>query len=220
MVDISSIVAASGTTTTVKAPEQTLGQDQFLNLLVAQLKNQNPLDPVDNSQMMAQLAQFSQLEQTKQLATAMTTFIKQQGAANATSLTALLGKHVTAQGSSVSLTSGTPVPLAFNLEAKASTVNVQVLNESGIPVRTWKGADQPAGTQNTTWDGKDDLGKSLPTGLYSFTVTAKGADGAAVAASTQMTGVVTSIRYDATGPVLIFDGGQVVLPSTIVNVQS
>ena len=220
MVDISSIVGASGTPATVKAPEQTLGQDQFLNLLVAQLKNQNPLDPVDNSQMMAQLAQFSQLEQTKQMATAMTTFIKQQGAANATSLVALLGKHVTAQGSGVSLTSGTPAPLSFNLDAKASTVTVQVLNASGVPVRTWKGTDQPAGTQSTTWDGKDDLGKPLPSGQYSYTVTAKDAAGAAVSASTQMTGVVTSIRYDATGPVLIFDAGQVVLPSSIINVQS
>ena len=220
MLETSSILAASGTPTTVKAPEQTLGQDQFLNLLVAQLKNQNPLDPVDNSQMMAQLAQFSQLEQTKQLATAMTTFIKQQGAANATSLTALLGKHVTAQGSGFSLTSGTPSPLAFNLEAKASTVTVQILNASGLPVRTWKGTDQPAGAQSTTWDGKDDLGKTLPTGQYSFAVTAKAADGTAVSATTQMTGVVTSIRYDAAGPVLIFDSGQVVQPSGIVNVQS
>ena len=220
MVDISSIVAASGTSTAIKAPEQTLGQDQFLNLLVAQLKNQNPLDPFDDAQMMAQLAQFSQLEQTKQMTTAMTSFIKQQGAANATGLTALLGKHVTAQGSGVSLTSGTPAPLSFNLEAKASTVTVQVMNASGLPVRTWKGTDQPAGTQTTTWDGKDDLGKTLPTGQYTFTVTAKDAAGAAVSASTQMTGVVTSIRYDATGPVLIFDAGQVVLPSAIVNVQS
>jgi len=220
MVEISSILAASGTPTKVKVPDQTLGQDQFLNLLVAQLKNQNPLDPVDNSQMMAQLAQFSQLEQTKQMATAMTTFIKQQGAANATSLVALLGKHVTAQGSGFSLTSGTPSSLSFNLEAKASSVTVQVLNASGLPVRTWKGTDQPAGTQSTTWDGKDDSGNKLPSGQYTFTMTAKAADGAAVSATTQMTGVVTSIRYDATWPFLIFDAGQVVLPSTIVNVQS
>jgi len=220
MVDISSIVAASGTSTAIKPPDQTLGQDQFLNLLVAQLKNQNPLSPVDNSQMMAQLAQFSQLEQTKQMTTAMNAFIKQQGAANATGLTALLGKHVTAQGSSFSLTPGTPSPLSFNLDANASTVTVQVFNASGIPVRTWNGTNQPAGMQNTTWDGKDDSGNTLPTGQYSFTVTAKGADGAAVSASTQMTGVVTSIRYDAAGPVLIFDAGQVVQPSAIVNVTS
>ncbi len=220
MIDTSSIQGASGQTTVVKGPDQTLGQDQFLNLLVAQLKNQDPLNPVDNSQMMAQLAQFSQLEQTKQMATAMTTFIKQQGAANATGLTALLGKHVTAQGSAFSLTSGTPSPLSFNLEAKASTVTVQVMNAAGVPVRTWKGTDQAAGIQNTLWDGKDDAGNGLPSGPYSFTVTAKGANGAAVAAGTQMTGVVTSVRYDAAGPVLIFDAGQVVQPSSIVNVQS
>ena len=220
MLETSSIQSASGQPTVIKGPDQSLGQDQFLNLLVAQLKNQNPLDPFDNSQMMAQLAQFSQLEQTKQMATAMTTFIKQQGAANATSLTALLGKHVTAQGSGLSLTSGTPLPLSFNLGAKASAVTVQVLNASGLPVRTWKGTDQPAGTQTTTWDGKDDAGNKLPTGQYSYTVTAKAADGTAVSAGTQMTGVVASIRYDAAGPVLIFDGGQVVLPSSIVNVQS
>ena len=220
MLETSSILAASGTPTTIKGPEQSLGQDQFLNLLVAQLKNQNPMDPVDNSQMMAQLAQFSQLEQTKQMATAMTTFIKQQGAANATSLTALLGKHVTAQGSGFSLTAGTPSSLGFNLEAKASTVTVQVLNAAGAPVRTWNGIDQPAGTQSMMWDGKDDSGNKVPSGQYTFTVAAKTANGTAVSSSTQMTGVVTSIRYDPSGPVLIFDAGQVVLPSTIVNVQS
>jgi flagellar basal-body rod modification protein FlgD len=220
MLEISSIQGTSATPTKIKGPDQSLGQDQFLNLLVAQLKNQNPLDPFDDAQMMAQLAQFSQLEQTKQMTTAMTTFIKQQGAANATSLVALLGKHVTAQGSAFSLTSGTPSPLSFNLESKASTVIVQVLNAAGVAVRTWNGTNQAAGVQNTLWDGKDNAGNAVPSGQYSFTVTAKAADGSAVPSTTQMTGVVTSIRYDAAGPVLIFDGGQVVLPSAIVNVQS
>jgi flagellar basal-body rod modification protein FlgD len=220
MVDISSIVAASGTTTAVKAPEQTLGQDQFLNLLVAQLKNQNPLDPFDDAQMMAQLAQFSQLEQTKQMTTAMLSFIKQQGAANATGLTALLGKHVTAQGSTFSVISGTPTPLSFNLAGNASKVTVQVMNAAGVPVRTWHGTNQAAGIQNTMWDGKDDAGNKVPSGQHSFTVTAQAADGSAVAATTQVTGVVNSIRYDAAGPVLIFEGGEVVQPSSIVNVKS
>ncbi len=220
MLETSSIQGASGQPTVIKGPDQTLGQDQFLNLLVAQLKNQNPLDPFDDAQMMAQLAQFSQLEQTKQMTTAMNAFIKQQGAANATNLTALLGKHVTAQGSAFSLTPGTPSALSFNLEGNAATVTVQVLNAAGAPVRTWNGTNQAAGIQNTMWDGKDDAGNTLPTGQYSFTVTAKGAAGVAVPATTQTTGVVNSIRYDAAGPVLIFDNGQVVLPSSIVSVQS
>jgi flagellar basal-body rod modification protein FlgD len=219
MLETSSIQAASGQATTIKGPDQTLGQDQFLNLLIAQLKNQDPLNPIDNAEFMAQLAQFSQLEQTKQMASSLNAFIDRQDTANATSLVTLLGKHVTALGSEVSLTSGTPVPLSFTLGGSASTATLQILNSAGVPVRTFAGTNV-AGPQNIMWDGKNDAGTTLPNGNYTFSVNAKGPDGAAVSATTQITGVVTSIRYDGKNPVLVFEGGQTVSQSAILNVKS
>jgi flagellar basal-body rod modification protein FlgD len=225
MLDTSSIQALSSTGSTTQtaaaaAPKQTLGQDQFMNLLIAQLKNQDPLNPVDNSQLMAQLAQFSQLQETQQMAQSLNKFIAQQNTANATNLVTLLGKHVTTNGSTFALTSGTPTPISYTLAANASTTTVQILNASGVPVTTWTGTNQSAGPQNLQWDGKDGSGNALPTGTYSFAVTAKGANGAAVPVTTQTTGVVRSINYDGNGPVLVFDAGQTALPSAIVNVTN
>ena len=224
MLDTSAIQAlapgSSSQTAVAAAPKQTLGQDQFMNLLIAQLKNQDPLNPVDNSQLMAQLAQFSQLQETQQMAQSLNKFIAQQNTANATNLVTLLGKHVTTNGSTFSLTSGTPSPISYTLAANASTATVQILNASGVPVATWTGTNQTAGPQNLTWNGKDSSGNTLPTGIYSFTVSAKAANGAAVSTTTQTTGIVRSINYDGSGPVLVFDAGQTALPSAIVNVTN
>ena len=224
MLDTSSLQAVSSTssnpTTVAPGPNQTLGQDQFMNLLIAQLKNQDPLNPVDNSQLMAQLAQFSQLQETQQMAQSLNKFIAQQNTANATNLVTLLGKHVTTNGSTFGLTSGTPTPISYTLAANASTATVQILNASGMPVATWTGTNQTAGSQNLTWDGRDSSGNALPTGTYSFTVSAKAANGAAVSTTTQTTGIVRSINYDGSGPVLVFDAGQTALPSNIVNVTN
>jgi len=191
-----------------------------MNLLIAQLKNQDPLNPVDNSQLMSQLAQFSQLQETQQMAKSLNQFIAQQNTANATNLVTLLGKHVTTNGSTFSLTSGTPAPISYTLAANASTATVQILNAAGVPVATWTGTNQSAGPQNLTWDGKDSSGNTLPTGTYSFTVSAKGANGAAVSTTTQTTGIVRSINYDGNGPILVFDAGQTALPTAIVNVTN
>ena|SRR5438105_702445 len=224
MLDTSSLQAVSATSSSpaavATAPKQTLGQDQFMNLLIAQLKNQDPLNPVDNSQLMAQLAQFSQLQETQQMAKSLNTFIAQQNTANATNFVTLLGKHVTTNGSTFSLKSGTPAPISYTLAANASTATVQFLNASGVPVATWTGTNQTAGSKNLTWDGRDSSGNALPTGTYSFTVSAKAANGAAVSTTTQTTDIVRSINYDGNGPVLVFDAGQTALPSAIVNVTN
>src|SRR5439155_9427535 len=183
MLDTSAIQAlapgSSSQTAVAAAPKQTLGQDQFMNLLIAQLKNQDPLNPVDNSQLMAQLAQFSQLQETQQMAQSLNKFIAQQNTANATNLVTLLGKHVTTNGSTFSLTSGTPAPISYTLAANASTATVQILNAAGVPVGRWAGTNQPDGPHNPPWGGKDSSGNTLPTGTYSFPVSAKRANDAA-----------------------------------------
>ena len=154
------------------------------------------------------------------MAQSLNKFIAQQNTANATNLVTLLGKHVTTNGSTFALTSGTPTPISYTLAANASTATVQILNASGVPVATWTGSNQTAGAQNLMWDGRDSSGNTLPTGLYSFSVSAKAANGAAVSATTQTTGIVRSINYDGNGPVLVFDAGQTALPTAIVNVTN
>jgi len=97
MVDVTALQQTDSTqAATVKGPNQTLGQDQFLTLLIAQLKHQDPLNPADNAQFIAQLAQFSQLEQTKQMSSALNQFVSQQTVAQSSSLVGLVGRTVMA----------------------------------------------------------------------------------------------------------------------------
>jgi hypothetical protein len=125
MVDVTSIQQTSpNPASTVKGPNQTLGQDQFLALLIAQLKNQDPLNPVDSAEFIAQLAQFSQLEQAKQMTTALNTFIQRQDIANNNGLVSLIGHPVSALGSSFSLIPDSPVPLSYILAGDAANVTI------------------------------------------------------------------------------------------------
>ena len=220
MLDTNSIQASSGQAAVFKGPNQMLGQDQFLNLLIAQLKHQDPLKPMDSSDFVAQLAQFSQLEQSKQMTTSLNAFIQRQDSANANNLVTLLNHSVTALGNSVSLTSGTPPPLQYSLAGNAATVNIQVLNSAGQVVRTLSRTDQGAGVQSVTWNGKDDNGNALASGTYSFAVAGKAANGDPITATTLLTGRVTSLRYDGAVPSLVFENGQTILSNQITSVQS
>ncbi len=220
MLDVTAIQQTSpNPASTVKGPNQALGQDQFLALLIAQLKNQDPLNPVDNGEFIAQLAQFSQLEQTQKMTTALNTFIERQDISNNNGLVSLIGHPVSALGSSFSLTSDSPAPLSYVLAGDAANVTVQVLNAAGLPIRTLSMPGQTAGPQTVRWDGKDTTGNPQPPGPYSFTVSATDRNGGAVTSTTLAKGVVTGLRFDNGSPMVVLDTGQVIPPSLILAVQ-
>jgi flagellar basal-body rod modification protein FlgD len=220
MLDVTSIQQTTpNPASTVKDPNQALGQDQFLALLIAQLKNQDPLNPVDNGQFIAQLAQFSQLQETQQMATALNTFIQRQDISNNNGLVSLIGHSVSALGSSFSLTSDSPVPLSYTLAGNAANVTIQVLNAAGVPVRTLSAPGQSVGSQTVRWDGKDNSGNAQPPGQYSFTVSATDRNGGAVTSTTLANGVVTGLRFDNGNPMVQLDTGQVIPPSLILAVN-
>lgn len=98
--------AIDGTVTNVKNESQSLGKDEFLQLLVAQIKNQDPLNPTDSSESIAQMAQFSALEQMQNLNTTMTSMYKYQTANTLVNNAVMIGKSVTAINSSGSMISG------------------------------------------------------------------------------------------------------------------
>jgi flagellar basal-body rod modification protein FlgD len=210
MLDVTSIQQTTpNPASTVKDPNQALGQDQFLALLIAQLKNQDPLNPVDNGQFIAQLAQFSQLQETQQMATALNTFIQRQDISNNNGLVSLIGHSVSALGSSFSLTSDSPVPLSYTLAGNAANVTIQVLNAAGVPVRTLSAPGQSVGSQTVRWDGKDNSGNAQPPGR----------NGGAVTSTTLANGVVTGLRFDNGNPMVQLDTGQVIPPSLILAVN-
>ena len=198
-----------------------MGKDDFLKLLVAQLKNQDPLAPQDNSQFVAQLAQFSSLEAAMGTNTRLDAITGQnQGLAN-TQVVSLVGKTATVKGSLVTATgSGTPVPVGFTLSAASDSTTVSIQNASGKVIRTIPiGAHNP-GLVNISWDGKDDHGNVMPAGTYAVSVQAKTKDGGAISVAQETTGLVKSVAFDKGYPVLTLANGLQVPVSDLLKVQS
>lgn len=209
----------SATTTSGK---DALGKDAFLKLLVAQISQQDPLKPMDDTTFVAQLAQFSSLEQTIGINTRLDSLAAQERGMANTSMAAVVGKSVTVKGSIVSLQGGGVggVPVAFTLGSDAKTVEVKITDGSGRLVRTIQAGAKPQGLVKVNWDGRDDKGLSQPPGAYSVSVDAKGAEGGAVEASLETSGLVRSISFDQGYPSLQLDNGVTAPASDLLRMNA
>jgi len=198
-----------------------LGEQDFLKLLVAQLKNQDPLAPQDNTQFVSQLAQFSSLQAAMGTNTRLDTITSQnQGSAN-TAVIGLIGKQATVKGSLVTASgSGTAVPVNFTLAAATDSTNVSIQDSTGKVVRTISIGAKNAGLVRTSWDGRDDSGNVMAAGTYAVSVQAKSPAGGAVSVSQETTGQVKSVAFDKGYPVLTLDNGMQVPVSDLIEVDS
>ena len=218
---VSSTTSQSDALSSALGTKSSLGKDDFLKLLVAQLKNQDPLAPQDNTQFVSQLAQFSSLEAAMGTNTRLDSITGQnQGLAN-TEVVSLVGKTATVKGSLITAAgSGTAVPIGFTLSGASDTTNVSIQDATGKVIRTIPiGAHSP-GLIKMSWDGKDDHGNIMPAGTYAVSVQAKTADGNAVAVAQETTGVVKSVAFDKGYPVLTLANGMQVPVSDLLQVTS
>ncbi|MEJ2646181.1 MAG: flagellar hook assembly protein FlgD [Gammaproteobacteria bacterium] len=151
---------------------QTLGQSDFLNLMIAQLKNQDPTKPLDSNQMISQMAQFSQVTGIQQLQQSFATLSKSLSSNQALQASNLVGHQVLAPTGAGILTSGGNITGAVDLPSSASNVTVQIHDQSGQLVRTLNLGTQAAGSANFTWDGLEQNGQAAPPGKYSITASA------------------------------------------------
>jgi flagellar basal-body rod modification protein FlgD len=207
---------ASSATSTPEVPGE---KDKFLRLFVAQLQNQNPLDPQDGADFVAQLAQFSAVEQAATSNTLLGTIASNQAASSNSELFALVGHDVEAVATEVKLSpeSGAREPLLMNLDGAASSVKVTIKDASGREVRTIDLGARPAGKQSLGWDGKGENGTDLPSGTYSISIEAKASGGGAVGAEARIRGKVDGVEFGRDGAVLRA-GGYDLSPANIVRV--
>jgi flagellar basal-body rod modification protein FlgD len=190
----------------------------FLQLLTTQLKNQNPMDPLDTNQFTQQLVQFAQVEQQMKSNSQLEALLNMEKAAQSTVALAYVGHTVVVDGATTALgTDGATWMLAL---AKPSTAKVDIKDSTGQTVYTGTFAMQ-AGAQKFTWDGKGNDGRIWPAGNYTLTATATDASGQNVAVSTEIEAVVQSVDLSKEPPVLSIAGKdytadqikRVVLPS-------
>jgi len=208
------VTGASPATVAPKGP--VLGKDDFLKLLVTQLRNQDPLSPLDGAEFSAQLAQFTSVEQLIEIGAKLEAQASASAEAALTTQTmlgtSLIGRDVTLRGATVSVTSGDVPRVAIELAAPAETVTVEVLGPDGKSLGTQTFDDLGRGRATLELDAMD-----LPPGAYTYAVTAVGERGVAVATERFSIGRVDGVSF-AGGQVVLRVGGRLVPMLDIVEV--
>jgi flagellar basal-body rod modification protein FlgD len=204
--DIASVLngTSSAASTQTSSATKTVGKDEFLKLLVVQLQNQDPLNPMDSTGFTSQLAQFSSLEQLTNINTSITNLASSQGSMQGTLAAGLIGKNVKVAGNQVSLNGSANIN--YNLSGAAAQVKVAIYDTNGKLVRQVALGNQNAGSGTYAWDGKDTLGNTLPNGQYTVKVDAVDTAGKPVAANTLTNGKVTGLVFENNSTYLVVDG--------------
>jgi len=178
------------------AKDKQLGKEDFLKLLVAQLSTQDPLNPLEGQEFTAQLAQFSSLEQMTNINQNLEEIQKFNLAMNNSSAINLIGKKVDAPGKSFDHVSGQTETLSFSLGDDATSVKIDIFDNFGNKVDSVTLNNLQAGNNQAIWNGIDNAGKSLPTGSYTFQVSAEGINANLVEAKTFTSGLVTDVIFE------------------------
>ncbi|MGN6269985.1 MAG: flagellar hook assembly protein FlgD [Sphingomonas sp.] len=173
--------SASTPTVQTQAQSQTLGQADFLRLMTAQLKNQDPFSPVDNTQMVAQMAQFSSVAGISQMNTTLSAIADKLGATSASDALSYVGRTVLTAGNVAYGRSSGGLAGAVQIAGDATDVNVAISDANGNLLKTMSLGPQDKGTVSFDWDGKNAAGEDA--GAGPFTVTTYAANNGATVAS-------------------------------------
>jgi flagellar basal-body rod modification protein FlgD len=188
--------------TLTRGGKSTLGKDDFLKLLVAQLANQDPTKPEETSAFVAQLAQFSALEQQQNTVSRLDTLLMGQATANQTAAGTFIGKDVTFRGGALHFDGANSLSATLTLPQDAAKVTVTVSDGAGRAVRTIQLGAHDDGTVPITWDGRDDNGNVMPAGDYTLTPTAYDGNDKAVSIDLSTTGHVSGVAFQGGIPFL------------------
>jgi flagellar basal-body rod modification protein FlgD len=177
--------------------------NEFLTLLTTQLQHQDPLSPLDTNQFTQQLVQFASVEQQINMNTSLSTLITLQQTAQATQALNFLGATVVVGGNTAQLANG---QATWNYAvASPATATIVVSNASGQQVYSTTQTLQP-GNQTFTWNGHSSAGAAMPSGTYTISIAATGANGQSVPVTTAVQGVVSGVNVSANPPTLTVNG--------------
>jgi flagellar basal-body rod modification protein FlgD len=182
-------------------------EQRFLKLLVTQLNNQDPLNPMQNAELTSQLAQMSTVSGIEKLNTALAGLVSQSGASQVLQAASLIGYSVLSPGNELAASGKDPVPFAVELPASAGDVSVVITDAAGKTVRTIDAGAMPQGVNGLSWDGKNDAGDAVEAGSYRYSVVASNG-GAAVNATALSFSQVAAVKQGASGVSLELAAGR------------
>lgn len=209
----------SATDRSKKIGDDVMGKDEFLKLLITQLANQDPLNPMDGQQFAAQLAQFSSVEQLMNISGALAENGELNGmlaqSINSGVAAGLIGKSVESASDEVNFDGESPIDLSFRLDDNADSVKVTIRDEAGNLVRKFDLNGRSSGDHSFEWNGDDLSGQQVKAGLYTFEVTATNKAGGTVEAKEFLRGTVDRITFGQEGIMLWI--GKVRVPMSAVE---
>jgi flagellar basal-body rod modification protein FlgD len=201
---------SAGTSGALTAPAASSAdsEQRFLKLLVTQLNNQDPLNPLDNAQLTSQLAQMSTVSGIEKLNSAFQSLLTQSGSSQVLQSAALIGRTVLVPGSELVLDQDADMPFAVEMPAAADSVKVTIANAAGEVVRSYDLGALPQGVKTLSWDGRNDSGEQLADGgVYTLKVEAL-SGGSQAAAGTLTYAKVASVAQGAHGVSLDLNSGK------------
>lgn len=205
---------AAGLAGTTKAAEI---QDRFLTLLVTQLKHQDPLSPMDNSQITTQLSQISTVSGIDKLNDTMSGLAQAMAASQTMNSVSMIGRQVLTASSSLNLANKSAAG-AIELKDAADSVSVTVTGAAGNIVRRMELGAMEAGMHQFSWDGKSDAGAIVNDGSYGYKVEAM-KNGKSISASTFSLGTVSGVGLSGSDSTFILNGGKEVKFADVRRVQ-
>lgn len=197
----------------VTSSASVLGKDDFLKLLVEQLKNQDPLNPLDGTEFASQLAQFSSVEQLTNMntnleASVTTNQLMAQSIGNSLATT-MIGKEIKAAGNTLQWDGENDLRFGFTVGTVGLKSTVKIFNADGELVKQIDSTDIPAGDTSLTWDGTNLSGRTVEKGKYTFKVEVVDANEKAMENSSFVLGNITGVRFTASGTVFLVDGVEI-----------
>ncbi|MGE5409511.1 MAG: flagellar hook assembly protein FlgD [Clostridiales bacterium] len=208
MVDGVSNTTSTKTSNTDSTTSKTsLGKDDFLKLMMAQLKYQDPLNPMDGTEYATQLAQFSSLEQLTNMNTSLNNSINANyllaQSVNNTMAVSLIGKEIKLSGSTINYNGESNINLGYTLPSDAKNVTVNIYDSSGKLVKSVEESNTSNGTHKLSWDFTDNNGNKLSKGSYKYEVKATDYSNNSLTTEIFKYGVISSVKYEESGTKII-----------------
>lgn len=194
-----------------------VSKDQFLKLLIAQMKYQDPLNPMKGTEFTAQLAQFTSLEQLYNLNTGLSSLKTAIDAQSNLQAASLIGKQVRSYGDTFEIKDGTLITNgAYALKNFAAQVQVKIYDPDGNLVAALADFNKSAGQHKIEWDGQNIMGVPVADGQYTFEVSANDENGETMKVTSLIEGRVTGLTFNEQGvPILLLDDTQIKLADVV-----
>ena len=175
--------------------KKTLDRSDFMTLFITQMQHQDPLEPMDSTEMASQLAQFSNMEATMKMSDNMEKLLEYQTSQNNLQLLTLIGKEVQGSGNIMGVVGGTVSTTQYTLADAADTCKVEIYDAAGKKVDTVEVGYAASGVHDLSWDATTPSGTVVADGQYTYKVTAMSAQGQKIDVDYKTTGKVTGVNF-------------------------